>query len=99
MNTAKSEKKRIRNRRKQRDDTGRFSHHHRHSRIHQHRKSSQIKQSNAKLSFTHQAHVKTAKSKSNQLPTTTATTTIIENCNGLFQVLYISLIRQLLFIY
>lgn len=38
MNTAKSEKKRIRNRRKQRDECGRFSNHHRH---HPMRKSSQ----------------------------------------------------------
>lgn len=61
MNTAKSEKKRIRNRRKQRDDTGRFSNHHRHSRNYQHqqqhqqhhhhhyRKNGQTKQSNARL--------------------------------------------------
>lgn len=53
MNTAKSEKKRIRNRRKQRDDTGRFSNHHRHSRNYQqqqqHRRNGQTKHSNASL--------------------------------------------------
>lgn len=58
MNTAKSEKKRIRNRRKQRDDTGRFSNHYRHSRNyqHQHRKNGQTKQSNASLRTSSNTH-------------------------------------------
>lgn len=85
MNTAKSEKKRIRNRRKQRDDTGRFSNRHRHLRNHQqHRKSGQIKQTNAKQS-TNNANTKAAKSTANHLPTT-----ITDKSNGLLRALLFS---------
>lgn len=73
MNTAKSEKKRIRNRRKQRDESGRFSHSHRNA--HGARKSCQ-KQTNA--------NTKTGQNlnKTKQSPTLSVVNN--DSCNGLY---------------